>query len=316
MTMQYVEKCYDFWAHTYDFFFKKVFAGGRELAPSLLDLAPNHQLLEIGVGMGYGQPGNGDEFKISLMVFAPNHSESGASSVATTDPAWTDAKARADAAVATLRADPSKFSSMARDTTINDDTNWNTSGGSIPWIPVDLFNAQTQGGYTGLGLTKVQLAVYAEGLTPNTILDPIQETSQGWVVVRFEGRRPAPLQRIADAQLQIAAGTDFATLAATESESADSATGGDLGWVSPYQLSPPQEQAIFGTPIGRVTSMVTTSTGYYVYKVLEEKSTTPDAAQAAKLQHVVFKYWLADLTSNTRIWTDSAGLTALNPAAT
>ena len=56
MTMQYVEKCYDFWATTYDFFFKKVFAGGRELAPSLLDLAPGHQLLEIGVGTGLSLP--------------------------------------------------------------------------------------------------------------------------------------------------------------------------------------------------------------------------------------------------------------------
>jgi parvulin-like peptidyl-prolyl isomerase len=272
-------------------------------------------VLEIAIGTGYGQPGNGDEVKISLMVFAPNHSESGASGVAASDPAWADAKARADTAVATLRADPSKFDSMARDTTTNDDTNWNTAGGSIPWIPADLFNAQTQGGYTGLGLNQVQAIVFSGVVTPGTILDPIQETSQGWVVVKFEGLRAAPLQRIADAQLEIATGTDFATVAGTESESADAAAGGDLGWVSPYQLNPAQEQAIFSTPIGRVTNMVTASNGYYVYKVVEEQTRTPEASQAAKLKAVVYHYWLAELTAKTNIWTDSAGLSALNPAA-
>ena len=270
-------------------------------------------VLEIAIGSGYGQPGDGDDVKISVLVFSPNHSEADASGVAVTDPAWTDAKSRADAAVATLRADPSKFASMAADTTVNDDKYWNTSNGDIPWISSDLFNAQTQSGQTGLGLTNVQAAVFASGLTPGTILDPIQETSQGYVVVLFQGRRPAPDQRIADALLMINAGTDFVTEAAQASEAPEASTGADLGWVSPYMLTNAQQNAILQTPVGGVSNIVN-SNGYYIYKVIDQQTRTPDAAQQARLKNVVFKNWLSELQANALVWTDSAALTAMAPA--
>ncbi len=271
-------------------------------------------VLEIAVAAGYGQPGNGDEVKIAMMVFAPNHSQTGAASIATSDPAWADAKSRADAAVATLRADPSKFDSMARDTTKNDDAVWTSTGGELPWIPADLFNAQTAGGQTGLALPGLQLAVFAPNLTPNTILDPIQETSQGYVVVKFEGRRPGPSQRIADAQLTIAAGADFATVARQESESPTAPDGGAFGWVAQYMLTQDQQSAISSTPVGGVSRMVT-SNGYWIYKVTDRQTRLPDAATAAKLKKVVFPAWLTQLQSNTNVWTDQAALTALTPAS-
>ena len=273
---------------------------------------------EIAISQGYGQAGDGDQVKISVMIFAPNHSVANASSVDTADPQWAEAKSRAEAAVATLRTDPTKFDSMARDATINDDNSssgWGSAGGSIPWIPSDLFNVQTQGGYQGLGWTNVQTAVFATGLTSGQVLDPIQETTQGWVVVKFEGRRGSPEQRIADVQLRLATGTDFTAEVHAESEAGDAATDGDLGWISPYQLAPSQMTAIFVTPVGHVSYMVSES-GYYLYKVLEEQSRTPDAKTAAQLRNVVFKHWLTELTSNTNIWTDSTGLGALNPSAT
>jgi hypothetical protein len=272
-------------------------------------------VLEIAIGPGYGQVGDGDEVKISIMVFAPNHDEADASSVATTDPAWTDALNRANAAVATLRADPSKFATMAADATVNDDTNWDTSGGSIPWIPSDLFNAQTTGGSTGLGLTNVQGAVFASGLTPGTILDPIQEPSEGYVVVLFQGRRPAPDQRIADAMLMINAGIPFTTEAILASEAVDATSGGDLGWVSPYMLNDDQWQAILQTPIGGVSNIVSDSNGYWIYKVLSQETRVPDAAQQARLKGVVFSRWLADFQANALVWQDSAALTAMAPAS-
>ncbi len=272
-------------------------------------------VLEIAIGAGYGQPGNGDDVKISIMVFAPGHSVANASSVATTDPSWADAKSRADAAVATLRTDPSKFAAMAKDKTVNDDTTWSSSGGSIPWIPSDLFNAQTAGGSTGLGLPTVQLAVFGATLTPNTILDPIQETSQGYIVVKFEGRRPAPDQRMADAQLSIAAGADFAALAKQWSQTADAPDGGDMGWVSRYMLPPDQENAIFSAPLGGVSRMVSDGSSYSMFKVVEEQTRLPDAATAAKLRKVVFKRWLNELQTNTLLWTDQTGLSALSSAA-
>jgi parvulin-like peptidyl-prolyl isomerase len=270
---------------------------------------------ELAVSAGYGSAGGGDDVKISFVVFAPNHSTANASSVDAADPAWAEAKSRAEAAVATLRADPSKFDSMARDTTVNDDTAWNSAGGSIPWIPSDLFNVQTQGGYNGLGMTNVQAAVLVPGLVANTILDPIQETTQGWVVVKFEGRRPSPAQRIADAQLRLALGSDFVSEVRAESEAGDAAEDGDMGWISPFQLVDSEMKAIFVTPVGGVSYMVNEG-GFFVYKVMDEQTRTPDAKQAARLRNVVFNHWLTELTANTNIWTDSAGLTAINPSST
>jgi parvulin-like peptidyl-prolyl isomerase len=269
---------------------------------------------EILISPGYGQPGNGDEVKISMMVFAPSHDSTNASAVATTDPAWAEAKSRADAAVATLRADPTKFATMAKDTTVNDEVLFRNNGGSLPWIPADIFNTQTANGQTGLGLTNVASAVFKLTNTPNTILDPIQETSQGYVVVKFEGRRAAPAQRIADAQLELATGADFATLVKQESAAGNATDGGDLGWVSRYMLAKDEENAVFTTPIGSVSRMVSDH-GYKIYKVIEEQTRLPDAATAARLRNIVFQRWLTDLQANTNVWTDQAGLTAISPAS-
>ncbi len=281
------------------------------------DPTEQRHVLEIAVPAGYGQPGDGDEVKISVLVFAPNHDQADAANVASTDPAWTAALDRANAAVATLRADPSQFATMAADSTVNDDQYWNTSGGSIPWIPTDLFNATTSTQQTGLGMNNVQAAVFADGLTPGTILDPIMEPSQGYVVVLFQGRRPAPDQRIADDQLLInTPGVDFATEAKAVSESVDAPSGGDLGWISPYELTDDQMQAIDSTPVGRVSSLVGDSNGWYIFKVVGVQTRTQDASEQAKLKNVVFQRWLADFQANALIWTNSAALSALEPSPT
>jgi parvulin-like peptidyl-prolyl isomerase len=272
-------------------------------------------VLEIAVPAGYGQPGNGDEVKIRILVFSPSHDQVGAANVATTDPAWADAKSRADAALAKLKQDPSQFATMAADTTVNDDKYWNTTGGEIPWIPADLFNATTSAQQTGLGLTNVQAAVFKDGLTPGTILDPILETSQGYLIVQFQGRRPAPDLRIAVDQFNLNNGADFATLAKSSSEAVDAPTGGDLGWVSPYQMSDAQQRAIFSTPVGGVSNMVS-SNGYFVYKVVEEQTRTADPSQQAKLKNVVFQRWLTEFQANALVWKDAAALAAMNPSPT
>lgn len=271
---------------------------------------------EIVIFPGYSQPGNGDEVKLSMMIFAPSHDTANAANVPTTDAAWTEAKTRADAAVATLRADPSKFPTMAADATVDDESFFRTISGSIPWIPADLFNTQTASGQSGLGLTSVAPAVFKADLAPNTILDPIQETSFGYVVVRFEGRRPAPDQRIADVQLSLATGADFATLAKQWSELADEAAkGGDAGWFGRYALNKVQTDAIFSTPVGGVSQTVVSAGVWYVYKVIDEQTRLPDATAAASLRLTLFRVWLTELQSNTNVWTDQAGLTALSPAS-
>jgi parvulin-like peptidyl-prolyl isomerase len=274
-----------------------------------------HHLQEIAIFSGYGQPGNGDEVKLKMMIFAPSHSMSGASGVATSDPAWADAKSRADAAVAALRKDPSQFATLAEDTTNNDEPYFAAGGGDVPWIPADLFQATTSTQQTGLSLPAVATAVFAGGIADGTIMDPILETAAGYVVVEFQGLRPAPDQRIADAQFAINNGTDFSTEARVASESADASVGGDMGWVSPYQLTPDQERAVAATPVGSVSNMLSGSGFYVVYKVLETQTRVADPVQQAKLLRVVFTRWLTELQSNALVWQDQAALDAMNPSA-
>jgi parvulin-like peptidyl-prolyl isomerase len=274
---------------------------------------PSRHVLEIFVSSGYGQLGSGPEAKIRLMIFAPNHSTAAASSLAQTDPAWADAKKRADAAYAALQADPSQFAKLALDTTNNDDPYVASVGGDLPWLPNSLFTGDASS-QAGLGMTAVPAAIFKADLAPG-LLAPILEATMGYVVVDFQGIRPAPAQRIANAQLGIATGTDFAVEAQKYSEAPDANNGGDMGWVSRYLLSSDLEDAIFQAPVGGVSRMVSASGGYYLFKVLAEQTTTPDAGQQTKLNQVVFTSWLSDLTAATNIWTDAAGLTAITPAS-
>jgi parvulin-like peptidyl-prolyl isomerase len=269
-------------------------------------------VLEIWISKGIGTPGDGDEVKFRMLVFAPAHSTANAANVPATDASWTDAKTRADAAVATLRADPSKFATMAADTTVNDDQVVNTRGGELPWITNPWFAAQTASGTTALGMTNVGTALYTDGLAVGTILDPIQEPTSGYVVVQFEGRRPGPSQRIANAQLNINSGVDFAAEAGQISDSADAAKGGDMGWVTKYMLTADQEAAIWQTPIGGVSQMVS-GNAFWIYKVVDEQTRVADADTQAKLKKIVFARWLSELQGTALVWTDTAGVAAMAP---
>jgi parvulin-like peptidyl-prolyl isomerase len=132
--------------------------------------------------------------------------------------------------------------------------------------------------------------------------------------VQFEGRRPAPAQRIADAQLALNSGVDFATEATLLSDTADSATGGDKGWVSKYQLDADQESAIWQVPVGGTTRVIAGNV-YVIYKVLEEQTRVQDANTQAKLKASVYSRWLSELEGSALVWTDSSGVAAMAPAS-
>ena len=272
---------------------------------------PSRHVLEIFVASGYSQLGDGPEAKVRIMIFAPNHDTTSASTLASTDPAWAEAKTRADGIYAKLQADISQFTTLAMDTKTNDDPYVASVGGDLPWLPNALFTGSASS-QAGLGMTAVPAAIFQPGLAPG-LMAPILEPAMGYVVVDFQGLRPGPAQRIADAQILVNTGSDFAAEAAQYSDSTDASNGGDMGWVSRYQLASALEDAIFQTPIGGLSRVVQTSDGYYLFKVLADENRTPDAAQQLVLKKAVFTSWLAQLTASTNIWTDTAGLTAITP---
>ncbi len=74
-------------------------------------------------------------------------------------------------------------------------------------------------------------------------------------------------------------GADFAAIAKANSEAADAAKGGDMGWIAHDQLSRKLEDAIFALPVGKVSDMITDDTTLYVFKVTEEQTRLPDKDQ-------------------------------------
>ena len=272
---------------------------------------------EITVSAGYGAAGSGDEVKIEIMVFAPYDGLQDFTGLPLTDQAWIDAKARADAAVSKLKADVTQFSNLEKDSVNNNDQQWTSTGGVLPWFPLSIYQGDAAS-YAGIGMPALGAAVFADGLTPNSVVGPVAETSAGYVVAVLLGRRPEPSQRISDTQLRIASGTPFATEAQAVSEAVDSANGGDMGWVTRYSLPQDLEDAIFQTPVGGTSRVVLiqgqSASFYYIFQVLAEETRTPTASEAAELRTKVFGTWLTDLTAHTNIWTDQTGLTSLYPA--
>jgi parvulin-like peptidyl-prolyl isomerase len=271
------------------------------------------RVFEIGLSPGYGE---GPEVAFRVMIFAPDHSTSLASSLAADDPKWTEAKNRAEAAAAALRADPGKFDAMARDTTINDDTLWASDGGVVPYFSRTVIEGDYASGQ-GLGLDQLAPELFEQSHNLDDIIGPILQSDQGYVVAEFLGIRQTPEQRIADIQLLLATGKEFTALARQVSETPDAIDGGDMGWVSKYSLDDESVSAIFQTPIGGVSRLVTQNgSGFWLYKVTAEVTAVPDKKLAATLRQKVFNQWLADLTAQANIWKDANGLTAITPTAT
>ncbi len=262
----------------------------------------------------YSQAGAGNEARAQFVVFAPNHDVNGAANVSQADPAWTEAKDRAQAAYETLKKDPSQITKMALDTKVNDDQYLASIAGQLPWLTEGVYEGDaTQ--QQGLGMIAVPIVIF----NPSTqlgIQEPVLEPSMGWVVVNFQGLRQSPEARIADVQLALGTGTDFAAVARQYSEAVDATSGADMGWVFKYQLSTDLQDAIWQAPVGGVTRVVQDTDGWHIYKVLADETRTPDAAQQLTLKSKVFQTWLSDLRGETNIWTDYTGLTAITPTST
>ena len=78
---------------------------------------------------------------------------------------------------------------------------------------------------------------------------------------------------------QIEGGTlTFADAARDNSDKDDAVKGGDMGWVGHGQLDPKIEDAIFATPVGKVSDpLKIDGDGAYLFHVTDEQTREPDA---------------------------------------
>jgi parvulin-like peptidyl-prolyl isomerase len=227
-------------------------------------------------GSGAGtEPG----VKVRWIVFAPKNKTQGADKVPASDPSWAQAKADANAAYATLKADPTKFDAMAR--AESDETSAKTTGGKQPWIyPTTTID------------TAIKNAVLADGLTNGQLLAPVKGDI-GWYVVQF--MRPegdgddAFLSDLKDGLTTDAA---FMQAAKDWSEGKEAGDGGDIGWIMPGQLSDDVDAAILKTAVGATSDVVSVSgDGTYLLRVLAEETKTPTEDQVKIIKDSGFSYW-------------------------
>ena len=84
-------------------------------------------------------------------------------------------------------------------------------------------------------------------------------------------RREEARKRIEEAYQRIGNGEDFAQIAMEYSQAPNAAKGGDLGFFPRGMMFPRFEDLAFKTPIGEVTEIFETPSGYNVIKVLDRK---------------------------------------------
>ena len=221
------------------------------------------------------QPG----VKVRWIVFAPKNKTQGAADVPANDPSWAQAKADANAAYATLKADPGKFDAMAR--AKSDEASARTTGGKQPWIyPTTQIDAA------------VKNAVFAEGLTNGQLLPPIKGDI-GWYVIQFmrpEGDGDEAF--LGDLKATLTTDAAFEQAAKDWSEGKEAGDGGDLGWIMPGQLSDDLDKAILATNVGATSDVVSVSSdGTYLLRIIGEDTRTPTEDQVKIIKNSGFSYW-------------------------
>jgi parvulin-like peptidyl-prolyl isomerase len=243
--------------------------------------------------------GPGDEVKVRHILYTPGDAApSSASPVPSDDPGWAAAQAKAQATYDKLKAlvgQPDELTKRFAEIAGTDskDTGSGAAGGELPYY--------TQGQLDrGFGD-----AIFTAGLKKGDLLPPVQ-SQFGWHVILFEDRRQPPEARINGVQLLAnASGADFIKLATEHSDGAEAAKGGDLGWVARYQLDADREAAIFGAAVGKVSDVLETTDGFYLFLVREEQTRKPDGDQLASLESGAFQNWYSAEKAKADIKRDS-----------
>jgi len=82
--------------------------------------------------------------------------------------------------------------------------------------------------------------------------------------------RDLALAKIIEARLKT--GEDFSAVAAEVSVGPEASRGGDLGFITRQIMPEPLDKTIFSLPVNRISPIVQSSYGFYIFKVLEVQS--------------------------------------------
>ena len=235
-----------------------------------------------------------DAVKVRHILFSPNDDPQSASSgsIPDSDPAWAKAQQDAQAAYTTLQADISQFDALARKESDEESARGPDGTGGVLSGYV-----AANGEYTE-SFSKPILDAHA---TDGQLLPPIK-TEFGWHVVQVMSHVPD----LAQVKAKLDAGTaDFAATARDISEAGEASRGGDLGWIAKGQLQKELSDAIFATPIGKTSAIVTIENdGQYLFYVTKEEERTAVGRQLDAIRTRVFTDWYGPKKDATPIERD------------
>jgi parvulin-like peptidyl-prolyl isomerase len=253
---------------------------------------PQRKVSEIFMAESTSESADG-AIKVRHILYSPNGDPSAAADVAADDPAWAEAEAKARAAYDKLKADPSQFDSLAR--AESDEDQAVTSGGKLPYFSAD----------DGIDEAFAE-AIFAPGLQPGQLLEPVK-SSFGWHVIQVM-HGPTDLEWAAKLTEDVDGGkVSFADAARDNSDNAEAAQGGDMGWIGKGQLTQEKEDAIFAAPVGKVSEpLVIDGEGVYLYLVSDEQTREPDAEQKAALENSAFSIWYSKQKGDFEVTRDPA----------
>lgn len=253
--------------------------------------APQREVSEIFMQQSNSETGP-SAVRVRHILYSPNGDPQGAAALAEDDPAWVTAKADADAAYEKIKADPALYDSVAR--TDSDDTSTAPYGGKLGYVADD-----------GTMVQEFADAIFAPGLTAGQLLAPVK-TDFGWHVIQIMSY-PTDEEWMTILRNRIESGElTFADAARDNSDLANAADGGYLGWVGRGQLPEDQENAIFAAPIGKPSAtLVVDGDGISMYLVAKEETREPDADQKATLKVSAFSIWYAKEKASAVIERDS-----------
>lgn len=84
-------------------------------------------------------------------------------------------------------------------------------------------------------------------------------------------------------------GESFATLASQHSDDPSGANGGEMGWFKKGEMMPEVEAAMFSMPKGAFVGPLRSSTGFHLFKVLDQKTVSKKTAVTVQGQRPQFR---------------------------
>ncbi len=114
------------------------------------------------------------------------------------------------------------------------------------------------------------------------------------ILVRVsEGASPAEVQEaqatVERIYRELQGGADFQKMAISESDSQNALQGGEIGWRQPGQISPQFAEVIQGLEPGQVSRPLRAPGGFYLIKVVEERSAQPMIVPEKRARHIIIQ---------------------------